>query len=204
MAVVAIEIIVTTHTSGVSLYVRHCSKHLKCISSQKPYKVGLFSFPFTMRHKEGCSDCPVKGWSHDLNPDTNVCWAKLRSWISPFNPHNYSLSRYHPWGPGQDPWLRFSFPEVLTAAVHPGHHRAGNCSLWAWTGRFILLTMKSTSSGLWYLIVVPPVSLSPPDITLRKLSYIQHPEWVTPGLPAVKRLPGRAVWGSGLSCSNLA
>lgn len=47
-----------------SLYGRHCSKHLKCIGSQKPYKVGLlFSFPFTMRktrHREGYSVAQLK------------------------------------------------------------------------------------------------------------------------------------------------
>lgn len=54
--------------------------------------------------------------------------------------------------------------------------------------------MKSTSSGLWFFLVVQTVSLSSPDITLKELSCIQHPEEGNPGPPTMKSDPPVGWW----------
>ena len=97
-----------------------------------------------------------------------------------FVSHNCSLSRYHPGGPRQDPQPQLSFPEALTAPIHPYGHRAGNHSLWAWAG--VVSVEYHEIHKFWSLVLqCSPISLSPPVITLNELSCVQPLEGVTPG-----------------------
>lgn len=121
--------------------------------------------------------CPIKERSQDLNPGSHECWAKCRSWISPFDPHSYPLSSYCPQRPC--PWSSPVPPSNVPVHLFIAELEIIFCRL----RQLWMLIVKSSRSGFWYFSVVPSTLLSPLDVPCTSCPAISASDQALPAWP---------------------